>query len=429
MGRNTSNKISQKDFKVWIDIHKEQDTYNKEIPLGDVPGFHARMNKSSVSLRLRYKDEYNNKRVTTIGKYPHTPLPRAYTLARAFYGKVINGLIEQDSSKAFQAKKVTLKQYIDDEYNNYLQKLKSGRSIYLTVHKHFEELLHLPIISIKRQHIVKWQAKMEAKQYSAQTIKSTYKSLRAVINHAVKNEFIDVNQINFVKLERIENNTESTQINRRSLSQQELNAFFTGIKKYGEQRIEQRNSSIKHGKKHLRDISKDHYADHYMPIFYTLYYTGMRPGDVLSLEWAHINFDNSEISKVLNKTSHHDQNATKIPICNELKEILKKWHLQNGEPTQGLCYKNILTNKPLSKWAVYKPWDHIKRLAGLDAGLVIYSLRHNFISQLLMENESIFTICKIVGHKNPEMIMKHYGHLSASVAQNAVSKLPKPNFE
>jgi integrase len=268
---------------------------------------------------------------------------------------------------------------------------------------------------------------MEGQKYSAQTIKSTYKSLRALINHAVQSEFIEANPILNVKLERIENNTETSQLNRRPLTEHEMNTFFFGIKMYGELKVEQRKNSIRHGKKHLRDISKDYFADHYLPIFYTLYFSGMRPGDVLSLEWQHINFENSEISKVLNKTAHQDQCATKIPLCEELKNTLKMWHEQNGEPSRGLCFKNIHTGNKLSKEAIYKPWRLIKKLGGLTPELQPYSLRHNFISQLLMANENIFTICKIVGHKNTEMIMKHYGHLSPTVAQNAVAKLPKPN--
>jgi len=428
MGRNTSKKLTQKNFQEKIDIYRQQKLYGKEIPLGEVPGLHARINKDLVSMRLRYKDEFNNKRIKTIGHYPHTSLSTAYTEARKFYGKVINGLTDQFPNKYSQTNSITLKHYIDEHYLAYLDKLKNGRSINLSIHKHFSEFLNLPLISLNARHITRWQAKMESNNYSAQTIISTYKSLRAVLNHAVKHEFIESNSIKNVTLERIKDNSQKSTVKRRPLSQGELDAFFLGVIKYGEMKIKQRKSSIYHGKKDLHDISNDYFPDPYMPIFYTLYYTGMRPGDVLNLKWEHVNLENLEISKILNKTAHHrNQHATKIPISAELKEILKKWHLQNGEPSSGICFQNPKTKKSYGKEAIYRPWKYIKKLGEISSDIQPYALRHNFISQLLMEGVEIFTICKIVGHTDPQMIMKHYGHLSPSVAQNAVSKLPKPS--
>lgn len=425
MGRNTSQKISQKDLNKWIDLQKKSGKFGQEIPLGEVPGFHARFNKTFISLRLNYKDECNLKKTITIGHYPNMTLTRGIQKAREEHGKIINGF----SKTIPNQNNVTLKKYLEKEYMTYLNALKSGRSIYLSIHKHFKNLLNTPLLSINRQHIMSWKISMEASNYSAQTIKSTYKTLRALINHAVENEIININPIKYVKLGRFKNNTESHNEKRKALTNDEVNAFFKGVEAYGQLKIEQRNRSIKHGKKHLRNISKDYFADHNIPIFYILYFTGMRPGDVLSLQWHHIDFNNAEISKVLNKTEHSNQVPVKIPICNELQEILKKWHLQNNKPNAGVCFQNPTTNKQLTKWSIYKPWEHIKKLGGLNQNLQPYALRHNFISQLLKANENIFTICKIVGHKNTDMIMKHYGHLSPSVAQNAVSKIQTSNFQ
>lgn len=64
-------------------------------------------------------------------------------------------------------------------------------------------------------------------------------------------------------------------------------------------------------------------------------------------------------------------------------------------------------------WA-HSDWDELVRAAaakaGLPAGVCLYTLRHNFITQALMDGMSTLDVARITG-TSLAMIEKHYGHL------------------
>jgi len=76
-----------------------------------------------------------------------------------------------------------------------------------------------------------------------------------------------------------------------------------------------------------------------------------------------------------------------------------------------LRFTNPDTGKPYSKKAEQKPWQKIKKLAGIADNVKLYSLRHTYISRLIVQGTDLLTVAKLAGHKSTQMIEKHYGHL------------------
>ena len=78
-------------------------------------------------------------------------------------------------------------------------------------------------------------------------------------------------------------------------------------------------------------------------------------------------------------------------------------------------------------WA-HSDWDELIREAAARAGLprltCLYTLRHSFITQALLDGMSTLEVARLVG-TSLEMIDKHYGHLVFSAAQ---ARLAKVNF-
>jgi integrase len=78
-----------------------------------------------------------------------------------------------------------------------------------------------------------------------------------------------------------------------------------------------------------------------------------------------------------------------------------------------------------------KPWGHsdwdefVKRAAGaagLPPNTCLYTLRHSFITQALLDGVSTLEVAKIVGTSLP-MIEKHYGHLVFDRARERLAKV------
>jgi integrase len=78
-------------------------------------------------------------------------------------------------------------------------------------------------------------------------------------------------------------------------------------------------------------------------------------------------------------------------------------------------------------WALsHKKWDALVRAAAaraeLPAGTCLYTLRHSFITQALLDGVSTLEVARIVG-TSLAMIEKHYGHLVENTARERLAKV------
>lgn len=73
---------------------------------------------------------------------------------------------------------------------------------------------------------------------------------------------------------------------------------------------------------------------------------------------------------------------------------------------------------PLSVHALYGCWEAIRLDAGLGE-LRLHDLRHSYASFALRQGETILTIGRLLGHRDPETTLR-YTHFGDAVAQGAV---------
>ena len=85
----------------------------------------------------------------------------------------------------------------------------------------------------------------------------------------------------------------------------------------------------------------------------------------------------------------------------------------------------LLTRDDGKPWA-HSDWDELVRwaagAAGLPAGTCLYTLRHCFITQALLDGMSTLEVARIVG-TSLAMIEKHYGHLVENTARERLSRV------
>ena len=71
-------------------------------------------------------------------------------------------------------------------------------------------------------------------------------------------------------------------------------------------------------------------TDHLMPLVLVALHTGLRAGDLFSLEWSHINLERGQVTKVINKTRRKTVKPVTLPLRNDAVAVLKDWRAQSS---------------------------------------------------------------------------------------------------
>jgi integrase len=208
------------------------------------------------------------------------------------------------------------------------------------------------------------------------------------------------------------------------LTDSEVAGFQKGLQAYAEEIREQRRSSRAHGKSHLPDLDNVAYPHWFIPFATAAYFTGMRPGDLYSLDWQELNLTFKRLHKLPEKTRHHpDPAVVMMDLPDQLINQLQPWWEQQGKPDAGLVFPSPRTGGKMDKKAHLTHWEQVVKLGDLPAELTFYSLRHNFISRLVANGTPLLTVAKLAGHKGTAMIEQHYGHLCPRSAATALDAL------
>nr|WP_246389890.1 site-specific integrase [Halomonas cerina] len=156
-----------------------------------------------------------------------------------------------------------------------------------------------------------------------------------------------------------------------------------------------------------------------------MYYTGFRPGDLFGLRWDHVNLDFRTVRKTIEKTAHHREEPQTFPLSTAAVDVLKTWHRQQGKPSTGLVFPSGRNGKRMSATAMQKPWAAVRKLADLPDDLQLYTLRHNFASQLVMAGVDLLTVSKLMAHADIQTTIKYYAHLRPDHSRDAVEAFAK----
>jgi len=142
--------------------------------------------------------------------------------------------------------------------------------------------------------------------------------------------------------------------------------------------------------------------------------TGMRKGELLRLEWEHINLRRGFLEILDQKNGEYDT----IPLNERTLEILRSI-------PRRLDSKYVFPGKKPGK-----PFQDLKRqfekaikIANLE-DVTFHTLRHTAASYLVMEGIDLTTVKEILRHKSISMTLR-YAHLSPKHKQSAVEALAK----
>jgi len=150
--------------------------------------------------------------------------------------------------------------------------------------------------------------------------------------------------------------------------------------------------------------------------------TGARSGEILSIKFKDIDYNSKNIT--LNDTKNGD--SRKIKITPKVEELLT--NLEQGKPNEYLfqTYANEKFSKIPNTYIAVANRLFNKDLESNDSKnrVVFHTLRHTFASWLALDDVPIFTIQKLMGHKDINMTMR-YAKLSPNAGVDAVMNIER----
>jgi integrase len=140
-----------------------------------------------------------------------------------------------------------------------------------------------------------------------------------------------------------------------------------------------------------------------------LLFTGWRRSEVFALQWGDIE---SENRMVTHRNPKPGKSVT-VPVSEVVLGIL-------GGMNKTADY--VFPGKGGKMRVDFKgPWERIRKAAGLPRNITLHLLRHTFASHLIMAGESLFTVGRLLGHRNTSTTAR-YSHLSDSHMQEAARR-------
>ena len=142
--------------------------------------------------------------------------------------------------------------------------------------------------------------------------------------------------------------------------------------------------------------------------------TGARHGEIMGLEWSHIDFERSRA--VLFDTKNGDNRA--LLLSSQLITELEKLRTAKIAGTSLVFASDRTPSKPMEIRAY---WHTAVSEAGID-DFRFHDLRHTAASYLAMNGATSAELSEILGHKTLAMV-KRYAHLSESHTRQVVTKM------
>jgi len=158
-------------------------------------------------------------------------------------------------------------------------------------------------------------------------------------------------------------------------------------------------------------VSSSRASPYTLSAIWLLIFTGCRLGEALDLQWEGVHLEDGYLylkdSKVGVRT---------IPLNDKAKQLFTCLQKQEGNPYV-FCSK--LSGKPLNN--INKTWHKVRTLAGIP-DVRIHDLRHSFASFALKKGVDLYTVSKLLGHKNIATTTR-YAHLELEHLKEATNKV------
>jgi len=152
-------------------------------------------------------------------------------------------------------------------------------------------------------------------------------------------------------------------------------------------------------------------------------YTGSRPGAILNASWlpgpglSHVDLDRGVFHRHADGARETAKRQPTVKLSSRLAAHLERWKSLDGARR---VYVVEFGGRPIS--SIKTALGRACGLAGLDAGVTAYTLRHSCASWLVAKGLPTRKIAEFLG-TSEQMIIAHYGHLAPDYQDEAAQAI------
>jgi len=156
----------------------------------------------------------------------------------------------------------------------------------------------------------------------------------------------------------------------------------------------------------------------FKPVIIFALNTGLRAGEIFSLRWENIDFENRVI--YIESTSTKTKKTYKVPMNETVYKLLKK--LEKEKKEHGYVFTNRLGLPYKYEDRTYlKVFKNACKRAGIE-NFRFHDLRHTFASWIAMKSKDIYAVQKLLNHSSLQMT-KRYAHLTENYLRQVVNSI------
>jgi integrase len=144
--------------------------------------------------------------------------------------------------------------------------------------------------------------------------------------------------------------------------------------------------------------------------------TGMRQGEILHLEWRHVDLERRIVHVTSTATFKTKAGKRRVVPLNEKAIATLTGRPQGGERV--FMYEGL----PIRRDSLTKAFKRLVREAGLPEAIHFHSLRHTFASWLVQDGVSLFQVGRLLGHTNTRTT-EIYAHLQPETMHDVVDRI------
>ena len=326
--------------------------------------------------------------------------------------------LEQKAKGDAPAKKMTVQQLFDEymtakQYEvreSSFEKTRQGISIHV-----LPMLGDIRIDRLAVNVLQDWKLSMEQKGFTLATKKRIYGELRAMINYAIRMEYIAKNPL--VKVGNFKDKMDTVKQGMDFYTADEFKLFIAAAKDVAKER-EARG----------KDLSEWDFV-----VFFCIaFYCGLRKGEIHALRWSDLSGSYLSVNRSINQKLRGEDRETPpknkssmrtlqmpLPLISILDEHKKRQQqLSNFSDDFRICGgERSLRDTTIEKRnKLYAELSGVKKIR-------IHDYRHSHVSILANEKINIQEVARRLGHARIEMTWNTYSHLYPREEERAVDIL------
>lgn len=294
-----------------------------------------------------------------------------------------------------------LERYIDEHSvpNKSPGTVKNDRAMVKEILKYFGDM---PLKDLTPPRIAEYKAFCRKKGLAPATINHRRKLLSGAFNLAIREwEWVKENPVIKVKAEKVRNERD------RWLTPEEEQALL--------------EHSVLHPTL-KRNKTEPRYWLQELIIF--ALQTGMREDEILSLKWIYVDLDRRTATVIRSK---NDEPRT-VPLTSVAVQLLVS---KSENRKSDYVFPNEAGRKR-GRRNMTRAFDKVVERAGI-VNFTFHDLRHTFATRLAQVGVDLYTISKLLGHKDIKMTQRYAHHCTASLRRGleamemSITNLSQPN--